>query len=158
MRRKRRQGFEESEPGLHRIGGGWRLETAQPVADRRNERREIARCFPEERRERLGVLPLDVSADGLRPRPVGRERMVFRTPTPEDGVVGKAGAREELLDRMGLSDARVADQREEAAASGARVAEAAQEGAQLGLAADEHAAVAALRMPRHPDGRSLPAR
>ena len=76
--------------------------------------------------------------------------MVLRTPTPEDGVVGKAGAREELLDRTGLSDARVADQREEAAASGARVLEAAQERAQLGLAADEHAAVAALRMPRHP--------
>jgi hypothetical protein len=136
------QALEEAQARLHRIGRRRRLEGPQTLTDLRYDRREIDRRSAKHAGQRHGVVMLDVSSDRLGPRPVGREPMMLRAPSPENGFVRQVRAHQELLDGARLADTGFADERDEPTTGGAGVIEAAHERVELSLAAHEDAASA----------------
>ena len=134
-----RDAVEEAEARLVRLELRRRREAGQPLLHLGDDLRDVGRAGPHLRGEFLRLLFVDVGADDLHPRPVGRRALAFVAAAPEHLHVAQARVGRELLRGARLADPRLADQHHQPAAARQGVLEARAELVHLLLAADEDA-------------------
>ncbi len=132
-------GDRVEQPEARRLGieRRRRAELGEPLAQLRQDLRDVRSARPQMRAQRVRVGLAHVRTERLHPRPVGGRSAGLPAAAHQDACAPGGRARDQLLGEPALADPRLADEQERPPAAMERVVEAGEQVGELPRAADE---------------------